>query len=623
MFVHDEEIHSKKRPRDSFDSASGPAPNTIEHPAKRKCRERQPTTTEKTACRRSPRLRQLKERSELRAVKQAKKPTLARSRDRRSAQLLKKRAKSKAVHILHVILFLMLAGRRKRDVDTEDTTDRAAKRKSPERSSEVAAEGVERWLNDSCSSRRLPVEDVARLVDIADTMSRRHSAALPSPRDSFDRSTSVSKRSERSTASVHDSNYRHSLQYRNIYIERENAPTELMRRAHKIISRPRASPELDDAAIQELKDKSRRLQEDAEEEIAQQLAPEIIPAMKRLPDPNLARNAHQQWSNSVPIPLDRSILTNPLPLPKPKPDLAFGYSQAAFTRDQLGTIELLVDDQFGRSYAVPDQKLRFPFLDIEFKSQAKNGTHYVATNQTANAGALALNGSIDLIQRSFGMEKFDYEEPQFFSVTMDHQFACVNVHWIKAAVDRRAYSFHVDGLSQHLLRDAKGIRAVIRAIKNVLDYGADIRLRGLCSALDAYREAVIRDREAAEPQRLRHQAVCNKSDGQGRKNTELLHEGTSTKKPRHSSIPQNTAHMVSEGEQTTKRNRRGLSTTRNLETDMSKVGSRSKLGPISRHVIEDSTEESKRRIRPMQKLIDSTDNLIGIGGAGRKGRHDA
>jgi hypothetical protein len=99
------------------------------------------------------------------------------------------------------------------------------------------------------------------------------------------------------------------------------------------------------------------------------------------------------------------------------------------------TIDLLIDDQFGRSYAVPDQKIRFPFLEIEFKSQAKNGTHYIATNQAAGAGAIALNGNMDLIQRSFGMENFDYDEPQYFSVSMDHQLACVNVHWLRAPTE--------------------------------------------------------------------------------------------------------------------------------------------------------------------------------------------
>jgi hypothetical protein len=124
----------------------------------------------------------------------------------------------------------------------------------------------------------------------------------------------------------------------------------------------------------------------------------------------LALNADQVWFKSVPVPFNPSILTNPFPLPKPKPNLTFGYSETAFTRNQLETINLLVDDQFGRSYAVPDQKFLFPFLDVEFKSQAKNGTHYVTTNQVAGTGAIALNSNMELMQRSFGAEDFDYDE---------------------------------------------------------------------------------------------------------------------------------------------------------------------------------------------------------------------
>src|SRR5204862_7121632 len=92
------------------------------------------------------------------------------------------------------------------------------------------------------------------------------------------------------------------------------------------------------------------------------------PASRRsttIPDQRLARNADQQWSNSVPVPLDPDVLTKPLLLSRPKPDMVFGYSEAAFNHKQLMTIDLLVDDKFERSYAVLDQKLRFPFLDID------------------------------------------------------------------------------------------------------------------------------------------------------------------------------------------------------------------------------------------------------------------
>ncbi|KIW79873.1 hypothetical protein Z517_06488 [Fonsecaea pedrosoi CBS 271.37] len=399
----------------------------------------------------------------------------------------------------------------KTPVDTEDELDLSAKRPRHRRAQRTETRTgpdrenlVESWLEKLNWSRRSSTENEARISEASFKMPRKPPAVLPSPDNSFERSISTSRKSERSAANVHDADYRQLLRDRNIYINREDPPPGLKHRARRIISRSRTSPEMDDEAVQQLIRTSRRVEEEGEEAIVLQLAPDLIPAMKILPDTRLASNADQPWNNSVPIPLDTSILTNPLPLPKPKPDLAFGYSEAAFTRNQLGTIGLLVDDQFGRSYAVPDQKVRFPFLEIEFKSQAQNGTHYIATNQAAGAGAVALNGYIDLIQRSFGMEEFDYEEPRYFSVTIDQQLACVNVHWLRAPAEKGGqHSFHVEGLSQHLLRDANGIRALSRAIKNILDDGADARLRTLCGALDAYRETVVRNRNAANAQKER------------------------------------------------------------------------------------------------------------------------
>lgn len=326
-------------------------------------------------------------------------------------------------------------------------------------------------------------------------MPHQDAGVLPSPDDSLSKKSS-SRKSEKTTASVNDANYRESLSHRNIYIEQNDPPSELLRRAERIISHPRASPDMDDSTAKELRDAVRRVQNEGEDEIIRQLAPNIIPAINKVPSQTLARNSNQPWFNSVPVPLDPVVLTNPLPLPKPKPDLAFGYSRTAFNREQLTTVDLLIDDQFGCSYAIPDQKLRFPFLNIEFKSQAKSGTLHVATNQAAGAGAIALNGNLELISRCFGAESFDFDEPQFFSVTMDHKFACVNVHWIRDRAEGEQYSFHLEELSAHILKDANGVRALRRAIKNILDHASDPRLQKLCDALDAYRRRIVTEREA-------------------------------------------------------------------------------------------------------------------------------
>lgn len=139
------------------------------------------------------------------------------------------------------------------------------------------------------------------------------------------------------------------------------SPVELMQRARKIISRQRTSSEMDDATAENIRLTARRLQDEGEGKMTKQLVPDIIPALSGVLDQRLETDSDSVWSNSVPLPLDSDVLTNQLPLPRPKPNLAFGYSETAFNHKQTMTLGLLVDDQSGRSYVVPDNKLRFPF----------------------------------------------------------------------------------------------------------------------------------------------------------------------------------------------------------------------------------------------------------------------
>jgi hypothetical protein len=157
------------------------------------------------------------------------------------------------------------------------------------------------------------------------------------------------------------------------------------------------SPEVDDATAEKVADTARELQTESEEDIIQQLAPSVFPGMNKVPDRRLASSAGHQRTNFVPVPLDPSIVANPLPLSKPKPDKAFGYSEEAFTQNQLATIDLLTN-------ATPDKGLLFPFIDIEFKALAKGGSHIIATNQAANAGAIVGHGLVELTRRASGLD---------------------------------------------------------------------------------------------------------------------------------------------------------------------------------------------------------------------------
>jgi hypothetical protein len=333
-------------------------------------------------------------------------------------------------------------------------------------------------------------------------MPARLTGGRPTPIDS-DATSSIpnTEKSRVTSVSARDTDYRDTLQLYNIEIEVDTPPSKLMERAREIISKARTSPEIDDATAQELVATARRIQNDGEESIVQQMAPDMIPAMHKLRDTRLASNAGQLWHLSVPVPLSLSTFEIPLHLPKPKPDLAFGYSAATFTARQRGTIGRLIKKETRviekgahiiekvtvLNYAMPDQKLRFPFLDIEFKSEAKNGTHRIGTNQIANAGAIALNGKLELMRRCCDTSVIDFDKPQFFSMTMDHEQARINVHWL-SKTEEGQYKFHIEGILKRYLNDADGQRAIQRAIKNILEYGADELLPELCAALDKYQK---------------------------------------------------------------------------------------------------------------------------------------
>jgi hypothetical protein len=73
------------------------------------------------------------------------------------------------------------------------------------------------------------------------------------------------------------------------------------------------------------------------------------------------------------------MLTNSFSLSKSKPDQIFEYFEEIFTEKQLIIINFLIN-QFRRNYVISNKEFPFPFLDVDFKSQIKNGTYYIAIN---------------------------------------------------------------------------------------------------------------------------------------------------------------------------------------------------------------------------------------------------
>ena len=273
----------------------------------------------------------------------------------------------------------------------------------------------------------------------------------------------------------------------NNYLPGKTPPPGMKQKAEKIVFRRRETPELEDAAIDKLRETMKDIQNKGEEEVRNRLGAHIIPGYSTPFDKRLGVVQGQLWSKAVAVPFKSSLLDPPLPLPKPKPDTTFAFSKIAFTESQLGTMKSLVQFPNGPSFASPSQDIRFPYAVIEYKSQAKDGTIRVANNQAAGAGAVALNGFLELMNRGPGLDASDVNQPLFFSVAIDQNSAYINMHWIGKMSDTNEHTFHLEELRMLPLRYDDSIQVLQRALKNIHDYAAEDLLKLIVDALDEYR----------------------------------------------------------------------------------------------------------------------------------------
>lgn len=253
---------------------------------------------------------------------------------------------------------------------------------------------------------------------------------------------------------------------------------------------------MDDATARELRLELLSVAKNTKAALVRKLGPRLFPAMKKVPDQTLAVETNRLWDQSVAIPLDPVPLQIPRKLPGPKPDLVFGYSQAAFDWNQQMAIELLVKE-LDKSYAMPAVDLTFLILQAEFEGWATDSTLYAAENQAASAGAIAMNGLLELYRHISAEADIDMDIPQYFSLTMGQRFASVNVHWLSRSAENGPISFHVGLISDYVLTDSNSLRAIHQTVKNILDYGVRKRLPRICAALDRCKQKFVLERETA------------------------------------------------------------------------------------------------------------------------------
>ena len=399
---------------------------------------------------------------------------------------------------------------------------------------------VEDWVSQTCSSQGL--DEAKLLLNLSENNmpgKTKATKAFPSPDKSVDGTATLSKISDRSSrsekpdksVSVHDPCFRRiASDGYNIHIMEESPPEKLLQNAKAIIFRDRDSPDIDDIEAKRLSTSARRVQNKGESDVAVQMGNMILPYLNTTLGLEVQSDA--LWSNAAPLPPDPVALCikPPRPLSIPKPDRAFGYAVDRFTRMQRLTIDSLTN-HFGQNFAEPLPDLRFPSVDIEFKSQAKGGSLYVATNQAALAGAVALYGMLNSMDHELAVHEFDLNEPYFFSIVMDQLLARVCVHWVEKPTGKDQASFHLDVLASYVVDEATSIKALIRATRNIFDWALNERLTKLRNALDA-----------------RWQRITSGNDGgtSKRKQDEMSSTSSSTEESRGSKRVQQPTEEVEE-----------------------------------------------------------------------------
>ena len=282
--------------------------------------------------------------------------------------------------------------------------------------------------------------------------------------------------------------FRFFLEKRNIFVNDTKTSTELLKQVTEIMTDKESSSGLDDTLAKKLADQEWNLESSNETKLISHLVRPLIPDTTEAPYLSLTSDENKEWSISVPVPVYPSTVAKIPRLPRPKPDFVFGYSKTAFNASQF-EVSRLLETESGNDYGMPDGNTMFPFLVLECKSQATGGTHFVATNQAATAGAVAMKGVLELALRIPAEGNIDFGEPMFFSITIDHLFACINVHWLSKVAESGPYCFHMSRILRYVL-DVDGLKAVNRAIKNILHYGANERLTKIRGQLDMYAQKV-------------------------------------------------------------------------------------------------------------------------------------
>ena len=303
--------------------------------------------------------------------------------------------------------------------------------------------------------------------------------------------TPDSKESSNKSNRVRSPTYRNKLARHRVHIvSRMKTPAAVQSYANNIINRKRHSPGL---SGQEL--------DSTEKEISTLASNDEGSTVKQLSSTSLfPTQAHYDGRVALGggVPFHRAGLPfvsgyNYPPIVAPRSDLHYGYPESSFIDNEYATMQ----HSRLKPYSQPTSANFWPFFAVEFKSQSRGGTSWVAENQNAGTGSHSVNSMEILMKYARGQRQRQITDTVFFSCVADTSSASIWVHWMDSNDHPRFSSSEVDLYSMKKPKDLVAFRASVR---NIIDYGIDQRLTIIKDALhDLLPQVSQWDQEDKEP----------------------------------------------------------------------------------------------------------------------------
>ncbi|KAI4212577.1 MAG: hypothetical protein LQ349_009345, partial [Xanthoria aureola] len=312
----------------------------------------------------------------------------------------------------------------------------------------------------TCEARLDLVGDI-RLASRSDRLTLTALQTMPQPESQSSESlvpkstSSSNKAPGPSDAAYVDTLYGHGIV---MDLSGRRIPQELVSLKERILQK-RASPQLDDPAVNAVMDIAEDLAYNSEGPTNKILRTSMFP----LDYGGLVEGGNTQW-NTVALP-NNPRCDNKLSAPKPDAYLAYARgSKSPWTVEQNN----VVNHPKARPYTQPAKRNTFPSLSVELKAESAGGVLTTAEAQAAGSGSHSVNSLRWLLEqaKAAGLTDVDLvRDTVSFSIVASHRQAVAYLHWL----DPEEKHFYMSYLRSYPTFEADSIRGCNNTIKNIID----------------------------------------------------------------------------------------------------------------------------------------------------------